>query len=87
MGGSNNHSNVRECPAYEFGHHPGSILLPASDLITFPTLPSTVLGQISADGLYYDYYGKFSIAFEQDTMLDKPTGRAKTDFETWYASN
>ena len=77
----------RACPPYTAGKHPGSDLLPASDILTLPTLPSSILAQISADGLYYDYYGKFSGAYDAETLLDKPTGRAEKDYEVWYAAN
>lgn len=79
------------CHAYTYcpGNlvHPGEVLLPPSDLLNFPTLPNSVLGQISQDGLYYDYYGKFGAAYDQTTLIDAPVGKAKKDYEDWIRSS
>lgn len=66
--------------------HPGEILLPPTDLLSFPTLPASVMKQISFDAKYYDYYGKYSAAFE-DSMIDAPQGKAKRDYEDWLRRN
>lgn len=44
------------------------------------------MGKISFDGLYYDHYGKHGVAFE-DSMIDAPDGKAKTDYEQWLRDN
>lgn len=81
MGGSSNSacSNFNYTP----GIHPGIVFLPPADILTYPSLPSSVLGQISHGGDYYDYYGKFSAAYDSDTMIDAPSGKAKKDYEEW----
>merc|ERR1719453_3048580 len=84
MGGSS--QTVCEKLHYTPGIHPGTMLLPPSDIITYPTLPATVIGKISFDGLYYDHYGKFGVAFE-DSLIDAPDGKAKKDFEEWLQTN
>ena len=70
MGGSSSKGNEHLCKMAEYttGVHPGVVLLPPMDIVTYPTLPSKVLGQISYDGLYYDHYGKLGAAFE-DSMI------------------
>ena len=85
--GNESSKAVKECPPYTAGKHPGSSLLPAQDMLTLVSLPPSILGQISADGLYYDYYGKMSAAYGADTMLEKPSGKAEKDFELWYQAN
>lgn len=62
--------------------HPGRDLLPPSDIINYPTIPASVLDQISLDGSHYDLYGKFGIAYE-DSYIDRPYGEAQRDFEEW----
>jgi len=52
------------------------------DIIKYPTLPASVLDQISIDGEYYDLYGKFGMAFD-DSMIDAPYGHAQIEFEEW----
>lgn len=81
-----NHSNACENIKYTPGTHPGEIFLPPSDIINYPTLPATVLGKISFDGMYYDHYGKFGVAYE-DSMISAPDGKAKHDFEQWLIDN
>lgn len=44
------------------------------------------MGKISFDGLYYDHYGKFGVAFE-DSMISAPDGKAKKDYEQWLIDN
>jgi len=84
MGGSN--STPCQALKYTPGVHPGVALLPPADLVTYPTLPSSVLGKISYDGSYYDHYGKYGAAFE-DSMISAPDGKAKTDYEQWLSNN
>ena len=75
-------------PAFNYVpyYHPGSQLLPASDLIKFDSLPSSVLNQISGDGEMYDLYGKMGIAFE-DSMIDAPVGKASIDYTSWLQAS
>ena len=80
MGGQN--ATPCERLTYTPGVHPGVELLPPAVLVTYPSLPTTVLGKISADGEYYDHYGKFGAAFE-DSMISAPDGKAKKDYEEW----
>ena len=63
--------------------HPGIAFLPPADILTYPSLPSSVLGQIGPGGDYYDFYGKYGAAYDSDTLIDAPTGEAKTDYEAW----
>ena len=37
--------------------------------------------------MYYDYYGQYSYAYDQDTLIDGPVGKAKKDYEAWLTSN
>jgi len=60
--------------------------LPASDLVKFDTLPSSVFDQISRDGQMYDLYGKMGIAFE-DSLIDAPVGKASIDYTSWLQAN
>lgn len=85
MGGSTS-KDLCSTLNYTPGTHPGLPLLPPSELLKFPTLPASVLGKISFDGLYYDHYGKIGVAFE-DSMISAPDGRAKTDYEEWLKAN
>ena len=73
-------------PSYTPGFHPGSVLLPPSELVKWDSLPPSVADQIF-DGNTYDYYGKHGIAFDQDTMIDGPVGKAKIDYENWLKEN
>jgi hypothetical protein len=67
-------------------YHPGSQLLPASDLVKFDSLPPSVFDQISGDGQYYDIYGKMGLAFD-DGLIDAPVGKAGRDYTSWLEAN
>ena len=75
-------------PAFNYVpyYHPGSQLLPASDLVKFDSLPPSVFDQISWDRENYDLYGKMGIAFE-DGMIDAPIGQASIDYTSWLSAN
>lgn len=90
QGDARSDSLPKICKKYVFKvdniEHPGIVLLPPKDIISFPTLPASVIDQISYDGTYYDYYGKLGFAFE-DSLIDAPQGKAKKDFENWLSTN
>ena len=72
--------------SYVIGKHPGAVLLPPRDITIYDSLPMTVRNQIY-DGDSYDYYGKLGFAYDQDTMIQAPTGKAKIDYENWLVEN
>lgn len=84
MGGSNQSRSICESFVYDPASvtHPGTLLLPPRDILSYPTLPNSVMKQISFDGQYYDLYGRLGAAFEE-SMIDSPAGSAKADYEDW----
>jgi hypothetical protein len=48
----------------------------------YDSLPKEVKKQILDDD-NYDHYGKLGVAYDQDTLIEKPTGDAEKAYELW----
>ena len=81
------YSTVGKIPiCYTPYQHPGTLLLPPKELLKYDSVPQSIVDQISADGEFYDLYGKFGTAFE-DSLIDAPTGKAADDYKEWLRYN